>query len=86
MEKDWFTNNFIGKKVVGENGNLVSIQVLKGKVNESSKESFHQVDGISGATMTSKGVTNFLKEDLLKYEPFFKRVREKATGAVAWQY
>lgn len=86
VEKDWFTNNFIGKKVVGENGNLVSIQVLKGKVNESSKESFHQVDGISGATMTSKGVTNFLKEDLLKYEPFFKRVREKATGAVAWQY
>ena len=85
VEKDWFTSNFIGKKVVDNNGRLISIQVVKGKVDESSSESYHQVDGISGATMTSKGVNSFLKEDLSKYEPFFKRIRKKEKESVTWQ-
>ena len=35
-----------------------------------------KVDGISGATITGKGVTTFLKSDLEKYEPYFSKIRK----------
>jgi len=79
VDKEWFTQNFIGKRIVDEEGNLVGIQVVRGKVDESSKNAYHQVDGISGATMTSRGLNNFLMNDLQKYEPFFKRIRTNAS-------
>jgi len=72
VEKSWFKNNFIGKKFVDDNNVLVGIEVLKGSVDESSEEAYRQVDGISGATITSKGLEVFLKTDLKKYEPYFK--------------
>ncbi len=72
VEKLWFRNNFIGKQFVDKNNILVGIEVLKGNVDENSKESYRQVDGISGATITSKGLQDFLLEDLKKYEPYFK--------------
>ena len=72
VEKSWFKNNFIGKKFVDDNNVLVGIEVLKGSVDESSDKAYHQVDGISGATITSKGLEVFLKTDLKKYEPYFK--------------
>ncbi len=77
VEKEWFTKNFIGKRIINDEGALVSIQIVKGNVDNTSQESFHQVDGISGATMTGKGVTAFLKTDLRKYETFFRRIRKK---------
>ena len=86
VEQDWFTGNFIGKRVVDEKGDLVSIQVLRGKVDPSSNEAYHQVDGISGATMTSKGVNYFLMDDLQKYEPFFQRIRKNRGEETAWRY
>ena len=69
VEKKWFQNNFIGKKIFDENSNLVSITVYKG----SSGDDIHGVDGISGATVTSNGVTNFLKSILNNYKPYLER-------------
>jgi Na+-transporting NADH:ubiquinone oxidoreductase subunit C len=48
--------------------------VIRGVVDEDSKSAPHQVDGISGATMTGKGLTNFLLSDLKKYEPFLNKI------------
>ncbi|MGY8782607.1 MAG: NADH:ubiquinone reductase (Na(+)-transporting) subunit C [Fidelibacterota bacterium] len=79
VEKPWFQNNFIGKKFVNNDNELVGIQVVKGSVDKTSEDAYRQVDGISGATITSKGLEVFLKEDLAKYEPFFKTQR-KAIG------
>ena len=31
----------------------------------------HAVDGISGATITSKGVSDFIKNDLKRYDEYF---------------
>lgn len=76
IEKDWFTSNFIGKQIVDAEGHLTSIQVIKGKVDPNRKEAIHQVDGISGATMTGKGVTAFLARDLETYNPFFENIRK----------
>ncbi|HDY75968.1 MAG TPA: NADH:ubiquinone reductase (Na(+)-transporting) subunit C [Candidatus Marinimicrobia bacterium] len=80
VEKEWFTSNFVGKRIVDNNGKLVSIEIIKGEVDELSPEAYHQVDGISGATMTSKGLNAFLKTDLEKYEPFFQRIRKERTN------
>ena len=38
----------------------VEIQVIKGKVDPSNQMASYQVDGLSGATITSRGVTNML--------------------------
>ena len=80
VEKDWFTNNFVGKKITDKNGLLVSIQSVKGQVDSSSPDSYHQVDGISGATMTTKGLNEFLMNDLKKYDSYFQKIRMESKG------
>ena len=75
VDKAWFQQNFIGKRFVDDNDQLLGIHVIKGKVQSDDREAYHKVDGISGATMTGKGLQNFLKDDLEKYEPFFKQMR-----------
>ena len=70
ISKDWFKSNFVGKDIY-KDGNLVSVRVTKaGMANKSSS---YEVDGISGATITSNGVEELLKRDLKKYEPYFNR-------------
>ena len=77
VEKKWFQDNFIGKKIFDQTGELISIKVVKGKVNDvySGEALNHGVDGISGATITSRGVTDFLKRDLLRYGQYIKNNR-----------
>lgn len=70
IEKKWFQDNFLNKKIFNENGDLVSIIVAKGPASGKNLE--HKVDGMSGATMTGTGLTNFLKADLERYLPFIK--------------
>jgi Na+-transporting NADH:ubiquinone oxidoreductase subunit C len=66
-----------GKKILSD-GELVSITVKKGAVDESvERERLHQVDGLSGATITCKGVTDFVKADLTAFEPFLQKVWSK---------
>ena len=76
VEKEWFTNNFVGKKIRNVEGEIIGIKVLKGKVDDSKEDAIHQVDGISGATVTSNGVTIFLKDDLKRYEAYLNEIRE----------
>ena len=76
VEKEWFTENFIGKKIRNVEGEIIGIKVLKGKVDDSKEDAIHQVDGISGATVTSNGVTIFLKDDLKRYEAYLNEIRE----------
>ena len=74
VDKEWFQNNFVGKKIFNDKNDLVSVEVIKGKSNTLSKsDQMHAVDGISGATITSKGVSDFLLRDLVRYEGFLRR-------------
>ncbi len=79
--KEWFTSNFVGKRILSPDGKLVSITVVKGKVAEKIPESeaYHYVDGISGSTLTGNGLTNFIKKDLVRYDPYFNKLRNKET-------
>jgi Na+-transporting NADH:ubiquinone oxidoreductase subunit C len=80
IEQSWFQDNFKGKKVWDDQENkLRPVAVIKGKVDSmySGRQKDFYVDGISGATMTSKGVTEMIAKELKKYEPYFSDVRFK---------
>ncbi|MEX2319850.1 MAG: Na(+)-translocating NADH-quinone reductase subunit C [Saccharospirillum sp.] len=52
---------FEGKEVYGDQGS-VELAVKKGSVNRSNEmEATHMVDGLSGATLTSRGVTSLIQ-------------------------
>ena len=74
VDKKWFQQNFVGKKIFNSNKDLVSIKVMKGSASIlPTDKRIHAVDGITGATVTSNGVTNFLLTDLIRYEGFLRR-------------
>jgi Na+-transporting NADH:ubiquinone oxidoreductase subunit C len=72
-----FQNKFSGKEIWDEDGNLVSVKILKAEPAADSPNLIHEVAGISGATKTSDGVMNLLLKDLLKYENYFRKVIEE---------
>lgn len=72
IRESFFEDEFIGKKILDENSSFVSINVVKGGAKEGS---YHEVDGITGGTITSDGVTNMLKADLDIYNNYFKTIR-----------
>jgi Na+-transporting NADH:ubiquinone oxidoreductase subunit C len=78
IEKNWFQDNFLGKTINDQTGTFVSIEVVKGRAVDAyagnEEKLSHAVDGISGATITSRGVTKMLHEDLTKYVPYFKQL------------
>ncbi|MCB1616564.1 MAG: Na(+)-translocating NADH-quinone reductase subunit C [Pseudomonadales bacterium] len=49
-----------GKRVRDKN-NAVSLHLVKGRVDTDKPGSEYQVDGLSGATLTSKGVSNLVR-------------------------
>ncbi len=77
VDKEWFTANFRGKRIVDKDGNLVGVQIAKGQVAANDPEAYHKVDGISGATMTTKGVNIFIEQDLATYDPFLEKLRAR---------
>ncbi len=70
-----------GKQALDEEGK-VKIEVLKGKVDMSRQEAGHQIDGLSGATLTSRGVDSLVRFWLGEsgYGLFLKRLKEGADG------
>ena len=79
IEKNWFQDNFKGKKIWdAKQQELRPIIVVKGLVKDKipPAQQAYYVDGISGATMTSLGVTNLLARWLNVYEPFLKTKRQ----------
>lgn len=49
-----------GKRIYNDQGQ-VRIEVVKGVVDRESRAAIHQVDGLSGATLTARGVTHLLQ-------------------------
>ncbi|MBF2754268.1 MAG: Na(+)-translocating NADH-quinone reductase subunit C [Gammaproteobacteria bacterium AqS3] len=49
-----------GKTLRGADGDLL-IEVIKGQVDADAPEAIYQVDGLAGATLTSRGVTNMVR-------------------------
>ena len=80
ITQQWFMDRFKEEKVFDTSGQLVGINVSK--TNNDPKDTDkddHEVDAISGATITGDGVTDMIKERLAHYIPYF----EKEKNAVA---
>jgi Na+-transporting NADH:ubiquinone oxidoreductase subunit C len=69
IASEWFQLSFVGKEIYSEK-ELLSIKLTKPGL--ADKNNLYEVNGISGATITSNGVTTLLKRDLQRYEPYFK--------------
>jgi Na+-transporting NADH:ubiquinone oxidoreductase subunit C len=67
-----FHAQFVGKKIYDESGKYVSVDVKKGGI----KEPKHQVDAISGATITCNGVSEMLDRGIQYYEPYFEKIKK----------
>jgi Na+-transporting NADH:ubiquinone oxidoreductase subunit C len=75
ISEDDVQSRFRGKSIF-DNDMLASIQMMKGENNDYSKD-LHKVDGMSGATLTGKGVNNMLKDYFQCYENYLKKNRTK---------
>jgi Na+-transporting NADH:ubiquinone oxidoreductase subunit C len=71
-----FKKKFEGKKLYADSGEYVSVAVKKGGVTPDNP---HAIDIISGATVTSVGVSDMLYNGIKFYEPYLKTV-SSATG------
>ena len=62
-----FQQEFVGKHILNDRNEFVSIAVMKAGQNSDTQE---QVDAISGGTITSKGVEAMLLNSIGQYEAF----------------
>ncbi len=67
-----FQEQFTGKRIFDEEGNFRPVRVVKGR---APADDLHAVDGVSGGTITSNGVTNMLREGLAAYKSYFEKIK-----------
>ena len=72
---------WVGKKAFDQTGQI-RIEVVKGKVNPNSPDRQYQVDGLSGSTITSRGVKALLRYWLGEngFKPFLTRIKKEEGG------
>ncbi len=68
-------NIWPGKKVYDDG--QVEIEVIKGSVDPAGASAEHQIDGLAGATLTSRGVSNLVRYWLGEsgFEPFLNNLK-----------
>ena len=73
ITQQWFMDRFVGEKIFDTSGDLVGISVSKtnNDPNDTDKDD-HEVDAISGATITGDGVSDMIIERLQHYLPYLK--------------
>lgn len=73
IETEKFRAQFVGEKIFDGTGNFVSVKVIKGGAVPNN---LHGVDAVSGATITSDGVTEMFKRTLNNYIEYFKKSKK----------
>lgn len=75
-KKQW-----IGKQAYDATGNL-KIEVIKGIVDRTSDKAKYQIDGLSGSTLTTRGVNNLVRFWLGEngYGPFLNKLKGDNNG------
>lgn len=71
-----FKAQWKGKKIAAD-GKPKPIRVVKGKAADECKgdDLAHCVDGVSGATLTCRGVNNMVAAGVTMYDPFLRSIR-----------
>jgi Na+-transporting NADH:ubiquinone oxidoreductase subunit C len=78
ITQDWFKERFIDEKLFDSNNNLMGVTVSKTNNDPSNLDkNDHEVDAISGATITGDGVSDMIKERIQHYTPYFNSLKSK---------
>ena len=83
ITQQWFMDRFVGEKVFDNDGKLIGISVSK--TNNDPKDldkNDHEVDAISGATITGDGVSDMIIERLTHYQPYLEQMQTTITVSV----
>ena len=83
ITQQWFMDRLVGEKVFDNDGKLIGISVSK--TNNDPKDldkNDHEVDAISGATITGDGVSDMIIERLTHYQPYLEQMQTTTTVAV----
>lgn len=76
ITKDAFKQQWVGEQIVDNSGNKQAIRVVKGDSEViCSDDPKHCVDGVSGATITSRGVDAMVGQALTWYDPYLQKLR-----------
>lgn len=82
IESNWFRKNFQGKKILNSQDQFVSVGIAKGKAQNLPEDlQDHYVDGISGATLTGRYLSEGIKLTLEKYDAVSVTFRQKQLKA-----
>lgn len=73
-EKEWFTKQFVGKKIRATDGGIADFKVVKAKKEKDLLDNPYAVGGISASTITGDGIQKFLVEDTKRFEPYFQKI------------
>lgn len=78
VDNPFWKKQWIGKKIFNPDWSL-AINILKGKVNPKKPEAIHQIDGLSGATLTAVGVNGLIRYWLGEngFDPLLKKIRKQ---------
>jgi len=78
IEAAWFQKNFRGKKIVDSSGAFTAIAIAKGKAADRipPERQANYVDGISGATLTGRFLSEGLQTTLAAYEKVSANFRD----------
>ena len=74
ISKYWFREQFQNKVLLDVNDQYV-FEILKGRGNKLNES---QVDGVTGATITTNGTEEMLKKCVQYYLPYFKKVKSQS--------
>lgn len=76
-----FQSRFVGKQIYGVDGEeVVSVKVLKGEKN-TEIDKYHEVDGLSGSSMTTNGVNSMLSKYFKFYDAYFQSQKKMLATA-----
>lgn len=74
IAQKFFVDRWIGEKLMDENGNFMKFEIVK---DGSGSREAQKVDGITGGTITSKGVEEMANRCLSVYAVYFNNLKSK---------
>ena len=78
IKQRYFMDDFVGEKLLSENGTFKGITVAKGNNDPKNlTKDDYEVDALAGATITGDGVSAMIKKDLKLYLPYFKNLKNQ---------
>lgn len=81
IDKPGWRSLWAGKQIYGPDGSP-RVEVVRGRADPASVDAAYQVDGISGATLTGRGVTNLVRywTGPHGFGPYLSKLQREASG------